>query len=179
MLKKRLTERVKIISHFEAALQFAEPDALKEYVKTLDIKKLGDISTWEEQPSIFTIDPLRVKYEYLMYDPDASSFWMIFATHVKNITNMDFELKFDGDKLDDSMRDYFTPELVQNISSIIIKLANRGGMDVFFSPPPAFWDFILSLKLHRASVALLEGVKIKKQKPAKSKLKTGTQQNSE
>ena len=114
-----------------------------------------------------------------MFDPDASSFWMIFATHVRDITNTDFELKFDGDKLDDSMRDYFTPELVQNISSIIIKLANRGGMDVFFSPPPAFWDFILSLKLHRASVALLEGVKIKKQKPVKSKLKTGTQQNSE
>ena len=177
MLKKRLTERVKVISHFDSALQFADQDALKEYVKTLDIKKLGDISTWQEQPSVFTIDPLRVKYEYLMFDPDANSFWMIFATHVRDITNMDFELKFNGERLDESMRENFTPELVQNISSIIIKLANRGGMDVFFSPPPAFWDFILSLKIHRASSALLEGVKNKKQRSAKSKLKTDTQQS--
>jgi hypothetical protein len=151
MIKKRLTQQRKIISHFDSAIAQLKPERIKKYVESLDIADLGDLTKLKEQPSIFTIVPLKVKYEYLSFEPDSNSMWTIFATHVKHIDNIDFELEFDDGVITDNMREYFPPKIIQNISSIIVALANTGQGEVFFTQPQGFWDYIFKVKARLAT----------------------------
>ena len=152
MIGKRLTQQRKLISHFDEALAQAGTEELKKYTETLNIEDLGSMSEWKEQPTIFTVEPLKVKYEYLSYEPDADSLWRIFATHVKSAVNLGFELEFEDGILKDTMRDLIPIKVVQNISSVIVAMANNTNTEVFFSQPAGFWDFILTTKIHLAMV---------------------------
>ena len=159
MIKKRLSASREIISRVDPALAGFNMENIEKYVESLDIADLGDFSNFKNKPSVFTIEPLTVKYEYLVYGNSRPDFWGVFASHVKNITNLDFDLKFSENVLTDKMRDYFPPEVVHDIAGIIIMLANRSQEQIFFTPPAGFWGFISNAKNRLATEELAANVR--------------------
>jgi len=142
MLSVRCTEPRKIISHYDPFLAIAPSDLRQQYCDTLDIGVFGDFSQYKFKPTIFSLQPLKSSYEDLAFcnPPD---YWGIFATHVKDVKNFPKELDRSEGIIEFKHRDDFSPEIVQNISSICTALANRGNQQSFFTKPDScvgFWQ---------------------------------------
>lgn len=148
MIRKRLNSRFKLVSHFdnELILNFSY-ELRNKYSESLEIEDLGDMGEipTDKRPSIFVCEPLKVKYEHLVYDshPD---YWGIFATHVVEIQGGEIELSRDMNGiLTEEVREQLPPEVYQDIAIKIIKRSNRSGADVFFSKPVGYLDFAISV----------------------------------
>jgi len=148
-IKRRLSADRRVVSHFDPALYSLSDSKLQRYSETLDISELGDLAELPTRPAIFTIKPLSSKYEYLAYS-DPPDYWGIFATHVKSVTELDFELEFEDGQIKPQHRDDFAPRVVHNIASIIKELANDVGGGDFFTPPASFWG---SVSLAKSRIA--------------------------
>ncbi len=133
MIRKRLTAEKRIVSTLDDAYPLSfTPEQRENYSSTLNIDDLGDLSEVKDKPTVFKVKPLQSKYEYLTFSnvPDA---WLIFATHVTGIEYCDeIELTFTNGIIDDTLRDEFTPKIVQEIASMIVTLANSNDSDAFF-----------------------------------------------
>jgi hypothetical protein len=187
-LRRRLKQERQVVSHFDEALAVIDSEKRDAYVKSLNLDDLGDLAELELQPSVYTVKPLSPEGEDWAMTMSAAALWRIFATHVVDITNCPFDLERDNDGfLRDKMRAEFPPEIVANVATIIVQLANRGNSEVFFMPPVGAGRFWLEAKLHHASetmadrmraVASLAAVPNKRPKPDESKSKevgaTGT-----
>lgn len=153
-IKRRPTEARNLVCRRDPAIEQLGFTCVKDYCQTLDIKSLGDYLTSEkvEEPiSVFNALPLQVKYEqYVGVD---TNHWFIFRSHVKNITHLEFELKFKEGLLEEEHRADFSPEVVVDIADQIISLASRGNSSVFFSPPAGYADYMKNCLLHRVAKA--------------------------
>ena len=148
-IRRRLSADRRIVSHFDPAIWGISDSKLQRYCEMLDIEELGDLSELPERPAIFTIKPLASKFEYLAYS-DPPDYWGIFATHVKSVTELDFELQFEDGEIKALHRDDFAPRIVHNVASIIKELANDVGGGDFFTPPASFWG---SVSLGKSRIA--------------------------
>jgi hypothetical protein len=154
MIKRRITEQRRVVSHFDEALAHVPMDQLKAYSKSLDIEDLGDLRGLKERPTVFTVRPLTVKYEHLAFDIQTGiDFWGIFSTHVTAVTDLPFELTFIDDVINEKHRSEFPPRIVQDIASIVVTLSNNNGESIPFTPPGGFWRFVGEAKSRRASEA--------------------------
>ena len=170
MLHKRINRIRKVISHFDPSLRYADAEELKEYARTLELESFKSMDSWPDKPTVFSIRPLQVKYEYMAYGSGFIDTWRIFATHVTDIEGLDFEIQRNGvtSEIDDLHKEDFIPDVVQNISGIIIQLANKADDKVFFTPPEGFWDYMVSLKT-RLAVESMKSNALSKKKGVKAK----------
>ena len=156
-IRQRLTSKVRLVSHFDDAFCKYVPEDLQEkYNQTLDIDVLGDLTRFKEQPSVVDCFPLLAKYEYLV-NPPYTDYWGIFKYHVKAITGLDFELKFDGEAIDETMRKKLPKDFVINIASLIETLASRSSEDCFFTPPAGYSGYKLACKKRLAAENTIQG----------------------
>jgi hypothetical protein len=135
-LEKRPSDPVELVSIFDNSfiLEFSEKQR-EEYMDTLDIAVLGNISQMEDKPVVFKALPLRVKYEHMAYSdyPDA---WGIFQNHVIDVKYFDaVKLEWKHERIEDSCRDDIPPRVVQDIANQIAATANKSGENFFFTPP--------------------------------------------
>lgn len=138
MIPKRLKGRFELVTHFERGFVSIDKDKRDKYTTTLDIRELGDLSDigFNQRPTVFVCEPLKFKFEHLAYETTSPDFWGIFATHVVEIKNGGIELSKDANGyLSDEVREQIPPEIYHDIAHKILLKSNRGGAELFFSPP--------------------------------------------
>jgi hypothetical protein len=168
-IKKRLSTDVKLVCRFDPAVVDIESKKVRDYLQTLDIAKLGDMTDLADKPSVFTVRPLSVNFEYMANDSD-SDYWGIFAHHVKAVTELDFNLSFSEGSIDYKHREDFPPRIVKDVAEMIIMLANDGRDSTFFTPPENYLAWATNVKAHRVSAqikasALSVDAKVSKPEP--------------
>lgn len=129
-ITRRMTADIKIISRRDPALACAGKAAI-EYGRTLDIETLGDRKEWALTPSVFTVKPLMPEYEHYAYDISGTDFWRVFQAHVRECTELEFALEFEDGKLHSKHRNDFPPEVVIDIATAVIQLANKNDSTFF------------------------------------------------
>ena len=178
-IKRRLTADTKIISRKDPALVCAGSDAAIEYGRTLDIEKLGDRKEWALTPSVFTVKPLMPEYEHYAYDISGSDFWRIFAAHVRDVTELDFTIEREDGKIAAHHRGDFPPEVVMDIATAVIQLANKND-STFFG---LGGDYLATLRnaalATAAKTAAMVGAKNRKPSTENSPSTADTPPNSE
>lgn len=138
MIPKRLTGRFELVTHFEPGWVLLDKDKRDKYTSSLDIKELGDLNEvdYNDRPTVFVCEPLKSKFEYLAYTDAVPDYWGIFATHVVEIKGSDVNLSKDANGyLSDDVREQLPPEIYHDIATKILLKSNRGGAELFFSPP--------------------------------------------
>jgi hypothetical protein len=178
-IKKRLSTDTKIIYRFDESLAHIDAKLVGEYMRTLDIDKLGNLHDLTSKPSVFTVRPLTVRHEYLE-NGENSDWWGIFANHVKDIT--DFPLTRVNEAVSSEHREDFSPRLVRDIAQQVVALANDGRDSIFFTVPEGFSDWLrgaIALRVTEASrgVARSVAAKTSEQKQEASPTTTQPQQS--
>jgi len=135
---KRLTTRRKLISTHCQELgndKFYTDKMLSEYLKTLDIDKLGKHEDLVARHTIFTVSPLSVDNEKFVDNIYVFNAWEIFRRHVHAVENWidpetgkDIEIKWENNLMTDDCRELIFPEVVEDIARMIISLANNDGV---------------------------------------------------
>lgn len=139
--KRRLTERVSLVSQFDDVFVSAfSEDKREKYRETLEVDVLGDMKDMEEKPAIFIVEPLKPKYEAVAHG-QFQDIWAVFAGHVKDILHSDIELEMDGEVVAAKHRAEIPMRIVHDIAGMIIALANKSGEDYFFTPSVAALHF--------------------------------------
>jgi hypothetical protein len=158
-IAKRLSADRKLVSHFDKAFVEIPRDRIREYTKTLDIKDLGDLSQYNDPPTVFTVKALRVDHEAffdLSYDEfgkadwGETNYWAVFRGHVTNATDLDLEIK-DG-YVGNNLREIIPPNVYEDIARKIYAIANNGE-EVFHMPPVGFMAYIQNLLIGPAENA--------------------------
>ena len=139
---KRPSEVKRLISRLDPSLAIYDRDTHKKYHETLDIKvlKLED-QKFVDPPFIFHCLPLRSSMSnlYSAGNMTANDMWNIFKTHVAKVENIpaEWNMKKDGDYLDDSVREYFTNDVIEDIATMINQWANADGDLIPFRVVPS------------------------------------------
>jgi hypothetical protein len=181
-IQRRLTADTQIISRKDPALACAGEKAV-EYMRTLDIDKLGDRTEWALAPSVFTVKPLMPEYEHYAYDMSGPDCWRVFQAHVRDCTELPFKLQFVEGKLSQDHRADFPPEIVLDVATCIIQLANKND-STFFGLQVDCMDSLREAARAMATqaaqaVASMAAANVKKPSTEPSKSTGDTPQNSE
>lgn len=171
----------RLISRKDPSLAIYDRETIRKYHFTLDIGifKLKE-TKFTDPPFIFHCLPLRAKLANLYSEGNMSQldWWRIFQTHVVEIENIPptWDIKKDGDYLDDTVQERFGDELVKDIAQMIVQWANADGDLIPFRLQPEtlveqdLYRRKLHVKLLEADAAL-EAAKIKSTKSAKKQKK--------
>ena len=133
---KRPSEVKRLISRLDPSLAIYDRETLKKYHETLDISVIENCDKTPDElalvgkPFIFHAMPLRAKFANLHHDQmTAGDWWNIFRTHVNKIENIppEWNIKKDGDMLDETVRELFSDEVVQDVGMLIYHWANGDG----------------------------------------------------
>lgn len=150
MLKKRLTDRFKVVYWNDDALHVFSDSELSNYlIKGRDISMI-DLKRCTEPVTIFTCDPLRPKYQYLLDAMvggkiNSMAAWQVFKSHVRAAENFNddhgkplLEWTDDPESMikDDCMGSVDTDVLI-DIASVIVKKA--GDVTINFTLPDTYW----------------------------------------
>ena len=161
-LPKRLTKPRKLIARVDPALANVDFKTLGEYFRTLDIETLGDLTSLQPKPTIFTVQPLKTNYSSLDKGLDkdgkdlctADDLWAIFATHVFECDDKSVDFSTEGDgkykHLKDEVREQFFETYITDIANMIRQLANGDGNTVPFAPPVGIAEKIFNQRMQCA-----------------------------
>jgi len=160
-IKLRLSRDVRLVSRYDTAIVGAKKGCLGKYLRSLNIDELGDLRGFKHLPSVFTVRPLTVDYEY-MVNGENSNWWGIFSSHVKEITGLPKEIKLESEDgiLDDKLRELFPPRTVRDIAQMVIDLANEGEDSIFFTVPADYSDWLLRAKTRLVNEEQEAGVRL-------------------
>jgi len=159
---RRLTAERKLISTHCPELSKYDDDSLAEYLKTLDITKLGDITDLAAVHTIFTVTPLTTENEKFVDLPYTINHWEVFRRHVTSIENMEnadgtqFKFAWDAGKLKEEHRADLPIEVVQDVARMIVSLANNDGIKkphtarVGFTDDLRYWRILSATNAKRA-----------------------------
>jgi hypothetical protein len=110
-----------------------------DYMRTLDIEKLGDLNHLAVRPSIITAKAMPSSLDYLVEGEYptyyGSDFWSIFSRLVKDVTELDFTLTRTNEVINLEHRDDLSSRFVTDIARQIITVAENGRGSLFFTPP--------------------------------------------
>ncbi|MCP4565964.1 MAG: hypothetical protein GY841_00115, partial [FCB group bacterium] len=141
MLKKRLTDEIKVISlHDTDAIKCASVPDVMAYGQTRDLSVLK-YESWEHKPALFTLSPLRSGMEHLVDDPAA-----LLITHCSKVENADeleikFETRNDRKQMKAECIKNIPLDIVKELAQVISDLASVNGVGVAspFSLPDTSW----------------------------------------
>lgn len=169
-VKARLTKPFDVVYILDEAIAELGTEAIARYINNgRNIEDL-DIATCKEQPSIFTCEPLKPEYQYLLNNLNSNGqltideAWSIFRRHVKAAKNYTQEngdpilVWEDGPKglIDSDCQKYVDIDMVRDIAATIVKKA--GHITVNFTAPVGLWAQIAKIQEHHASGADTETV---------------------
>lgn len=170
MIGKRLTERFDLVYIFDPALMAFTDEEIVNYCNKGRDLSLLDLNKCSEKPTIFSCDPLKTKYQYLLDNSESgiitlNTAWQIFKTHVKAAK------RFDDDKgapllewtdsanpiIKDECQDRVPTDVVMDIAATIVKKAG----DLTANPmlPGTFWATRARSRLLHANDAKTETAK--------------------
>jgi hypothetical protein len=156
MIKKRLTDRFDLVYLHDSALDNFDTDVVSEYHN--NGRKIEDLfpnypkmdECPDDKPTIFSCDPLKPKYQYLIDQLDQgqltlSAAWQVFRTHVKGAKNCTDEhgkplLEWtEGNKplIEKKCQENIDNDVLVDIATTIIRKA--GDVAVGFTVPDTFW----------------------------------------
>jgi hypothetical protein len=163
MLKKRFSDTIKIVSIRDESLVSCPTERLRRYVLSRDLAVFTDVISDDDGKSIEPFDlaaagatvfharPLAVEYEHLRDFASQIGRWQIFALHVTEIENRDFELAFQdvGGRraLDESVRKSLSPDDVEEVANVILESPGRWGSSLPFSQPVGWRARIESMRI--------------------------------
>ena len=163
-VKARLTKPFDVVYILDEAIVELGTDAITKYInqgrniEDLDLKKC------KEPASVFTCEPLKPEYQYLLNNLSDSGqltideAWSIFRTHVKKATNYtdggEPILKWeDGPNglIKKECQAFVDIDLVRDIAATVVKKA--GHVKVNFTAPVGLWAQIAKLQKRLADDA--------------------------
>ena len=149
MLTKRLTETRPVVSLSDPALLEADVDLVGRYGISRDFELIKDIA---KTATVFHVKPLSPKYEHLcdqVLSGAAAASWNLFKTHVRKVDRFDgLEWNETGDKLLDKSHDLLTLNVITEIATVIVQLANEVSQG--FTLPASWLD--VRTRYHRLRV---------------------------
>lgn len=166
MLKRRFSETIKIVSLRDESLIACPTERLRKYVLSRDVEMftadMADDDGHAIEPfdlsasgaTIFHARPLSVEYEHLRDFASQVGRWQVFALHVIEIENRDFELSFQDISgrraLDEGVRKCLSPDDVEEVANVILEAPGRWGSSLPFSQPVGWRAKIEAMRIAAA-----------------------------
>jgi len=152
-IPKRITESRWLVSRIDPELIDVDLKLQRDYWKTLDIDKLGDIKDLDLTK--VKVKPLLAQYGNLNSDDrSAMDDWLIFSFHVEEISDPIYKLEFEGigdnKYISADIRNQFPESFIKDIADMICQLANGDGVRIPFAIPLGLGDTLRHYRLHRA-----------------------------
>ena len=131
MLSVRLADPFQAVYTLDKALLDVLTDReIREYRIHRDFSAIRNkLAENGAQPTVFTFDPLKVEHEHFVDQIaaglESQAAWSIFRHHLRKIDNFPNSLRRDkDDAVDDSCRQYFPRDVVNEMALLITEKAN-------------------------------------------------------